>query len=168
MEKDTSNTAELARELGRCLIEMRNFLRQYIQAKIKEHKIDISFEMIEIMACLWNKDGINQQEIADIVIKDKSSMTYLVDNLVKRNMVSRKVDADDRRNNLIYITKEGRLLQKKLNPWILEMYDQAALGIHKTKINQSIKVVKRMSENLKTEKITSNNNVKYENATSSR
>ena len=149
---DTKNTVELARELGRCLIEMRNFLRQYIQAKIKEHKIDISFEMIEIMACLWGKDGINQQEIADIVIKDKSSMTYLVDNLVKRNMVSRKTDPDDRRNNLIYITKEGRLLQKKLNPWILEMYDQAASGIHKTKISQSIKVVRKMSENLKVDK----------------
>src|SRR5580704_525469 len=111
------NTAEMALELGRCMTEMKNFLRQHIQSKIKEHKIDISFEMIEIMACLWNKDGINQQEIADIVIKDKSSMTYLVDNLVKRNMVSRKVDEDDRRNNLIYITKQGRLLQKKLHPW---------------------------------------------------
>jgi DNA-binding MarR family transcriptional regulator len=149
---DTRNTAELARELGRCLIEMRNFLRQYIQARIKENKMDISFEMIEIMACLWNKDGINQQEIADIVIKDKSSMTYLVDNLVKSNMVSRKVDENDRRNNLIYITKEGRLLQKKLHPWILEMYDKAASGIQKTKINQSIQVVKKMSENLKVKK----------------
>ena len=165
---DTRNAAELARELGRCLIEMRNFLRQYIQAKIKENKIDISFEMIEIMACLWNKDGINQQEIADIVIKDKSSMTYLVDNLVKRNMVSRKVDENDRRNNLIYITKEGRLLQKKLHPWILEMYDKAALGIPKTKINQSIEIVKKMSENLKAEKAGADNDLKYENDTNSR
>ena len=165
---DARNPAELARELGRCLIEMRNFLRQHIQAKIKEHKIDISFEMIEIMACLWNKDGINQQEIADIVIKDKSSMTYLVDNLVKRNMVSRKVDAEDRRNNLIFITKEGRLLQKKMNPWILEMYDKAALGIQKTKINQSIQVVRKMSENLKAEEGRANNKLKYENDTNSR
>jgi DNA-binding MarR family transcriptional regulator len=165
---DTINTTELAPELGRCLLEMRNFLRQYIQAKIKEHKMDISFEMIEIMACLWNKDGINQQEIADIVIKEKFSMTYLVDNLVKRNMVSRKVDENDRRNNLIFITKQGRLLQKKLNPWILEMYDKAALGIQKTRITQSIQVVKKMSENLKAEKGGDNNILKYENDTNSR
>ena len=165
---DTGNTTELARELGRCMIEMRNFLRQHIQYKIKEHKIDISFEMIEIMACLWNKDGINQQEISDIVIKDKSSMTYLVDNLVKRNMVTRKVDENDRRNNLIYITKEGRLLQMKLHPWIIEMYDKAAQGIQKTKISQAISLVKKMSENLKTEKSKAYNSLKNENDTDSR
>jgi DNA-binding MarR family transcriptional regulator len=143
------NTAEMALELGRCMTEMKNFLRQHIQAKIKEHGIDITFEMLEIMACLWNKDGINQQELADITIKDKSSMTYLVDNLVKRNMVSREPDANDRRNNLICLTKEGKSLQKKLHPWILEMYDKAAFGLLQSEIDKSIKLIKRMTENLK-------------------
>jgi DNA-binding MarR family transcriptional regulator len=146
---DKRNTAEMALELGRCMTEMKNFLRQHIQAKIKEHRIDITFEMLEIMACLWNKDGINQQELADITIKDKSSMTYLVDNLVKRNMVSREPDTDDRRNNLICLTKEGRLLQRKLNPWILEMYDKAAFGSQLSDINKSIKLIRKMTENLK-------------------
>jgi len=45
-----------------------------------------------------------------------------------------------------------------MNPWILEMYDKAALGIQKTKINQSIQVVKKMSENLKAEEGGANNN----------
>jgi DNA-binding MarR family transcriptional regulator len=146
---DKRNTAEMALELGRCMTEMKNFLRQHIQAKIKEHRIDITFEMLEIMACLWNKDGINQQELADITIKDKSSMTYLVDNLVKRNMVSREPDTGDRRNNLICLTKEGKLLQKKLLPWILEMYDKAAFGSQLSDINKSIKLIRKMTENLK-------------------
>ncbi|HEV3221679.1 MAG TPA: MarR family transcriptional regulator [Puia sp.] len=143
------NTAEMALELGRCMTEMKNFLRQHIQSKIKEHRIDITFEMLEIMACLWNKDGINQQELADITIKDKSSMTYLVDNLVKRNMVSREPDTNDRRNNLICLTKEGKFLQKKLHPWILEMYDKAAFGSQQSEIEKSIKLIKRMTGNLK-------------------
>lgn len=139
----------MALELGRCMTEMKNFLRQHIQSKIKEHRIDITFEMLEIMACLWNKDGINQQELADITIKDKSSMTYLVDNLVKRNMVSREPDTNDRRNNLICLTKEGKFLQKKLHPWILEMYDKAAFGSQQSEIEKSIKLIKRMTGNLK-------------------
>jgi DNA-binding MarR family transcriptional regulator len=143
------NTAEMDLELGRCMTEMKNFLRQHIQSKIKEHRIDITFEMLEIMACLWNKDGINQQELADITIKDKSSMTYLVDNLVKRNMVSREPDTNDRRNNLICLTKEGKFLQKKLHPWILEMYDKAAFGSQQSEIEKSIKLIKRMTGNLK-------------------
>ncbi len=53
-------------------------------------------------------------------------MTYLIDNLVKRNMVSREADPEDRRNNLICLTREGKQLQKKLHPWLVEMYSVAA------------------------------------------
>src|SRR5919206_3993343 len=98
----TKGITELALELGRAMTEMKNHMRQFIQAKIKESGINLTFEMLEIMACLWNKDGINQQELADITIKDKSSMTYLVDNLAKHNMVTRMPDENDRRNNLIF------------------------------------------------------------------
>src|ERR1700722_9754253 len=107
----TENISELSLELGRAMTEMKNYLRQFIQSKIKEHNISLTFEMLEILACLWQQDGINQQEITDKTIKDKSSMTYLVDNLVKRGMVKRVADKNDRRNNLIFLTKKAKLLQ---------------------------------------------------------
>ena len=145
----TDNRAELALELGRSMAEMRNYLRSFIQAKIKESGINISFEMLEIMGCLWKKDGINQQEIADLTIKDKSSMTYLVDNLARRNMVTRVADENDRRNNLIFLTKEGKALQKKLAPWLLEMYNKAVGDVTAEDILASIALIKKMTENLK-------------------
>jgi len=145
----TENRAELALELGRSMAEMRNYLRQFIQAKIKESGINLSFEMLEILACLWKKDGVNQQEIADLAIKDKSSMTYLVDNLAKRNMVTRVADENDRRNNLIFLTKEGRTLQKKVAPWLLEMYNKATGGIEPEDLEASITLTKKMIDNLK-------------------
>jgi DNA-binding MarR family transcriptional regulator len=147
MEK--KNISEVALELGRAMTEMKNYLRQFIQAKIKEKNINLTFEMLEILACLWQKDGINQQEIADTTIKDKSSMTYLVDNLVKRNMVKRMPDKDDRRNNLIFLTNEGKLLQEKLYPWLFEMYDKATIDVKLADIQKSITLVKKMNKNLK-------------------
>jgi len=145
----TKSITELALELGRAMTEMRNYMRQFIQAKIKESGINLTFEMLEIMACLWNKDGINQQELADITIKDKSSMTYLVDNLVKRNMVTRMPDENDRRNNLIFLTKEGKLLQKKLYPWLMEMYEKATVDVNISDIQSSLLLIKKMIGNMK-------------------
>ena len=145
----TKNVEELAIELGRCMTEMKNHLRQFIQAKIKENNIDLTFEMLELLACLWNKDGINQQELADITIKDKSSMTYLVDNLVKRGMVSRVPDDNDRRNNLIFLTKEGKSLQKKLHPWVLEMYGKATADVCCADIEESLLLLRKMIGNMK-------------------
>lgn len=144
----TKNIAELALELGRSMSELKNHLRRNIHEKIKKHNLDITFELLEIMSLLWRNDGINQQEMADIVIKDKSSMTYLVDNLVKRNLVTRVEDENDRRNKLIFLTAEGKLLRKKLYPWVIELYQAATAEVHAANIKKAIVLVKKMNENL--------------------
>jgi DNA-binding MarR family transcriptional regulator len=103
----TKTKPETALEAGRAMAELRTHVRQFIQVKIKEHGINITFEMLEVMSCLWRQDGINQQEIAGITLRDKSSMTYLLDNLVKRKLVHRVEDENDRRNKLIYLQRKG-------------------------------------------------------------
>ncbi len=141
--------AELALELGRSMSELRTFLRQYIQVKIKENGINITFEMLEVMGCLWKKDGINQQEIADLTLRDKSSMTYLLDNLVKRKMVKRVEDENDRRNKLIYLTKEGNELKEQLHPWVAEVYEMASDDVEINNLKNSILVLNKMIFNLR-------------------
>ena len=141
--------SELALEFGRSMTELRNHLRQYIQVKIKEHGINITFEMLEVMGCLWKKDGINQQELADLTLRDKSSMTYLLDNLVKRKMVRRAEDANDRRNKLVYLTKEGTNLKEQLNPWVAEVYAMATEEVGVKDLQNGVTLLNKMINNLK-------------------
>ena len=145
----TNNITELARDLTKSVREMRSIMRLHIQAKLREYQFDISFELLEILAYLWRQDGVNQQEIADIIIKDKSSTTYLIDNLVKRNLVVRIADENDRRNKLIFLTKEGKQLQKQFNPLINEMYETATAGIPFGIMEKAIVMLNRMNDNLK-------------------
>ena len=140
---------ELAVEFGRSMSELRTYTRQQIQLKIKEHAINITFEMLEVMGCLWRKDGINQQEIADLTLRDKSSMTYLLDNLVKRKLVRRVEDENDRRNKLIYLTNEGNELREQLNPWVAEVYEIASEGVDVNYLQNGIMLLNQMINNLK-------------------
>jgi DNA-binding MarR family transcriptional regulator len=140
---------ELAVEFGRSMSELRTYTRQQIQLKIKEHAINITFEMLEVMGCLWRKDGINQQEIADLTLRDKSSMTYLLDNLVKRKLVRRVEDENDRRNKLIYLTNEGNELREQLNPWVAEVYEMASQGVDGNNLQNGIMLLNKMINNLK-------------------
>ena len=149
MQPKDKTKAELGRELGRSISELRNYVRQYIQEKIKEHNINITFEMLEVMGCLWRQDGVNQQEIADLTLRDKSSMTYLLDNLVKRKMVTRVEDENDRRNKLIYLTAEGNDLKEQLNPWVAEVYEMASNEVDTKHLQNSILVLNKMIGNLK-------------------
>lgn len=147
----TKTKAEVARELGRSMAELRTHLRQYIQVKIKENSINITFEMLEVMLFLWKRDGVNQQEIADKTLRDKSSMTYLIDNLTKRDMVTRVEDENDRRNKLVYLTAEGKGLQEQLNPWIAEVYEMATANLSITDLKMSTALLDKMICNLKNE-----------------
>jgi len=144
-----STRTELAVELGRSMSELRTHIRQQIQIKIKEHSINITFEMIEVMGCLWKKDGVNQQDIADQTLRDKSSMTYLLDNLVKRKMVKRVEDENDRRNKLIYLTTEGNKLKEQLYPWVDEVYEIASNDLDVNDLQKSILMLNKMITNLK-------------------
>ncbi|GEP90622.1 DNA-binding transcriptional regulator, MarR family [Chitinophaga terrae (ex Kim and Jung 2007)] len=143
------NIVDLARELGRAISEMRTFMRQNLQVKIREQNVDITFELLEILGILFRKDGVNQQEIADVIVKDKSSMTYLIDNLEKRGMVERREDQNDRRSKLIYLTEKGRALEKELNPWIREMYEKATMGMEMNDLQVALSQIQKMNENLR-------------------
>jgi len=149
-EKNKTN-AELAVELAHLMQELRNFTRKYIQKKIKEYDIDLTFEMLEVMGCLWRKDGLNQQEIADRTFRDKSSMTYLLDNLIKRKLAKRSADKNDRRNKLILLTKEGLALKDILYPWVADVYGLASEKITGEDLQNGVLLIGKMVNNLKKE-----------------
>lgn len=145
----TKTKTELALALGHSMHELRIFLRQYIQVRIKAHGVDITFEMLEVLSFLWKKDGANQQEIADMTLRDKSSMTYLIDNLAKRNMVRRVEDENDRRNKLIFLTDEAKALKDQLQSWVAEVYEKATVNIDENAIEAAQKLIGTMVQNLK-------------------
>ncbi|MFP3591096.1 MarR family winged helix-turn-helix transcriptional regulator [Chryseobacterium sp. SIMBA_038] len=140
--------SELALELGLAMGEMKNRLRQKIQAKINEYDPDLSFELIEIMGLLSRNDGINQQEIGIKVSKDKSSITYLINSLVKREFVQRIENKNDRRNKQIYLTDKGKQIVETVYPWALELYEKAAGDFSENEIKNALLLVKKMTTNL--------------------
>jgi len=149
MVKERDTIDELAMSLGFAITEMKARLRQKIQDKINEHDSGFSYEMLEILGLIWRgNNGMNQQEIANRVSKDKSSVTYLIHHLVNRGLVVRVEDDNDRRNKKIYLTEKGNDLMKKVFPWVLELYKKAAGDAKTVEIRQAFDLIKKMTSNL--------------------
>jgi DNA-binding MarR family transcriptional regulator len=144
---------EIALELGRAMTDLKNHLRRNIQLRIREQGIDLTFEMLEILSCLWKKDGVNQQELADLTLRDKSGITYLIDNLVKREIVTRVEDEKDRRNRLVYLTEKGLVLKEQLKSWGADLYDSAIPDIDLQQLQDSLDLVNKMIANVKASQI---------------
>jgi DNA-binding MarR family transcriptional regulator len=144
-----SQKTETTRHFTHLALELRDNMRRFMQQKFREHNIDLTYEMHQIMVCLWGKDGIKQQELADLTLKDKASMTFLIDNLTRRGLVRRTEDATDRRSKPIYLTAKGKQLGKKVEPLVIELFTIACSGLKMNEIRECIKAVEKMRDNLK-------------------
>ncbi|MFL9842909.1 MarR family winged helix-turn-helix transcriptional regulator [Flavobacterium rhizosphaerae] len=111
-------------ELLDAMQAVRDTMKQYVRCRIKECNIDITFEMLEVLIILFkNEKGLNQQEIAYVLRKNKATITSIIDNLSNRNLVVRTIDKNDRRNKIIKATPEANAYKEKIQPMMNSFYE---------------------------------------------
>lgn len=137
---------ESARELILQILRTRMAFRQTLQRVLKRHNVDMTFEMLQVMNCLWNEQGISQQSLAEKTAKDKACLTNLINNLEKKNWVIRKEDSSDRRNRLIFLTAQGEELALTVKPLINDIYTQTGIEMEISRINECTEDLKRLYE----------------------
>ncbi|HEY8648449.1 MAG TPA: MarR family transcriptional regulator [Candidatus Limnocylindria bacterium] len=65
------------------------------------------------------REGLRPTELAERVLITKSGLTRLLDRLVERGYIERRVCASDRRGQLIVLTAEGRHAYRRATPNIV-------------------------------------------------
>lgn len=108
-----------------------------IRAAFKEHDIPLTTEMLQVMRVLWKKDGVNQQEIAGAISKDKVSIVYLLDNMTKRGLLERREDIGDRRNKIIVLTAEGKKMSSIVEPLLNDLMADAVRNVSKDDLTKA-------------------------------
>ena len=88
-------------------------INRKLYRNFRQYNVDITPEQWTVLLYLWEKDGVTQQELCNATFKDKPSMTRLIDNMERLNLVVRISGKTDRRINLIHLTKTGRDLEEK-------------------------------------------------------
>jgi len=142
------NISKDTRELIDAIFNLRLCMKQYIQRKIREDQIDLTYEMLQVLTVLWRTGHSNQQEIANRIQKNKASLTSLLDNLTKRNLIIRTEDPSDRRNKIISLTKIGREYEIQFKPILDGFYQSIQEGLSKEKLIEVTNVLKVMQDNL--------------------
>lgn len=136
---------ELVGELFQSISEFRFKIKKMFQMKLKESGINISFETLEVIKILLKQDGLNQQVLADMLFKDKSSLTYLIDNMVRSGLVTRTEDKNDRRNKLICLTHKAHELRQTLSPLAKQCYLALASDTTVVQLKSCIDIMSQMN-----------------------
>jgi DNA-binding MarR family transcriptional regulator len=65
----------------------------------------------DILAALFKCEEATMTEISDIIHRDRSTVTTLVNKLIALGYVSSKKDANDNRSSIIYLAEKGKGLK---------------------------------------------------------
>jgi DNA-binding MarR family transcriptional regulator len=120
-----------------------------LQKKFDEAGCGITVVQWVVLMVLWRHDRISQQQIADAVFKDKTTLTRIIDGLERRGFIARETDKNDRRQKNICLREKGRSLEKRAMHIAFENLDGALTGIPQDRLDICCEVLETISANLK-------------------
>ncbi|MBC7720762.1 MAG: MarR family transcriptional regulator [Pedobacter sp.] len=121
-----------------------------LQKNFRNAGLEITIEQWSILYHLWKEDCLSQQELCNRTFRDKPSITRLIDNLEKQNLVKRMPSQTDRRINLVCLTDNAKILQQQTIDLANQTMNESLIGIEKEEIDIVKKVFQQVYDNLNT------------------
>jgi len=138
----------LSKQLGVFLNFVHNKFKQNVNEAFEKGGFDITAEQFLLLDTLWTEGPLSQQQIADVMMKDKNSVVKLVDSLESRKLVKRESNANDRRQNIIKVTPKANAMLEPVTNLALESVAKITNGLTEDEIEVFIKVLDVMARNM--------------------
>jgi MarR family 2-MHQ and catechol resistance regulon transcriptional repressor len=89
-----------------------------VAVRVNGHLKDygLTWSQFGVLEALYHLGPLHQQELAAKILKSRGNITLVVDNLVKRGLVTRERDETDRRYITVCLTGTGRQLISDIFP----------------------------------------------------
>lgn len=124
------------------LFRTRMTFRRTVQRALRKMEAGITFEMLQVLRCLWEEQGISQQVLAERIAKGKAALSNLIMNLEKKNYVYRQEDPSDRRNKKVFLTEEGVVFYERISATLDDIYTSAGMTLGTEKIRMMLSDLK--------------------------
>lgn len=97
---------------------------------------------------LWQSDGITQVEIARIMGMEKASLTPVLAGLVRKRLVRRTRNRQDRRKLNLHLSEAGWALREQLMPVARSVNARAERGLNPAELAHTRTVLEQLMRNL--------------------
>ncbi|MBP8850473.1 MAG: MarR family transcriptional regulator [Breznakibacter sp.] len=125
-----------------------HLIKRPMVTKMCQEGVTQSMDQIVVLLIIRHKcESVVQQDLVDIMGKDKSVILRMVDCLEKDDLLRRVADPNDRRRNVLELTEKGISLTNR----VFEIEDQVSKellqGITKEDLEGFFNVIDRIREN---------------------
>ncbi|MGV8982208.1 MarR family winged helix-turn-helix transcriptional regulator [Clostridium sp.] len=130
--------------------KIRKKITKFIEKALKEKGLDDLVPSYgNILATLYNNDGkLSMNKMGQIIGKDKSTITALVNKLSNLGYVQKEKCQKDKRVTYIVFTEKGKAIEGKVNDISKEVNITTYKGFSKEEKDILLKLLKKMNNNL--------------------
>lgn len=124
-------------------------IRKRLVQRFTRHGHRITAEEWAVLLILQSHDGMNATALSDQTLRDKTTMTRLIDKMVAKDLVLRRPDPKDRRAVRLYLTDHGHATFGKLALVAQDLIAGSLTGISQADLDITISTLSKMTANLK-------------------
>ena len=123
-------------------------LKQYIAVMLRMMDVPLTPEQFMLIDLLWNHGEMSQQQLADMMHKDKNSVTKLVDAIERKGFVVRRQNKNDRRSNTLVLTEKANQLKPGAKQKGISILDQMLEGINENELRMFLETLRKLNVNM--------------------
>lgn len=126
-------------EVGLMIQKLVRVFQLFERDQIKTHGFTTSqcYTILE----LYKSGGITMNELSEKMNLNSSTMTRILDNLVRDKYISREKDKSDKRIVIVNLTNSGRGIAKELDTTVKEYYKRIIANIPEGQVEEVLKSV---------------------------
>jgi MarR family 2-MHQ and catechol resistance regulon transcriptional repressor len=105
---------------------------------------ELSLTEFAVLEALYHKGDLTAGDVSERVLMQSGSLTYVVDKLVARGLISRKACETDRRRAYLHLETSGKALMRKIWPRHAAAIERATSGLTVVEKRAVTKLLKKL------------------------
>lgn len=136
-----------SKEIGIYIDRTYKIVRQDLITRFKQGGVDMTPEQWVLLSRLDDQKEYSQTDLANFSFKDKPTVSRIVDLLVKKGLVNRKPDRNDKRKFYIRLTAEGRKEVEKARPHVIAAREKGWQNLSKKEYETFVQLMDKIFNN---------------------
>ncbi|MDQ2767568.1 MAG: MarR family transcriptional regulator [Gemmatimonadota bacterium] len=113
-------------------------------AKLDVERGELSLTEFAVVEALYHKGDLTAGEVSKRVLLRSGSLTYVIDKLVERGAIKRKVCETDRRRTYLHLTASGSAMMRRIWPGHAAVIELASSGLTLAEKRTAARLLKKM------------------------
>jgi len=137
---------DLENSVGTTIFLASKSLERAAEHRIKS-KLGLTASQWKVIMALKFFNGISQKELAGKIYVDGSTLVPVIDKMENGGLVERKPDPNDRRNNLIFLTKKSESAIDSIIEILLQLRKEFYKDISQKEQNKVQTILRKITDN---------------------